>query len=79
MCLFLMVNKIIYIAKLKGKKEQRIRNILFRKRIPGLYGEYEGLNSETVITQDLCDLVFGFPSQAIERKLTLLYLETTNF
>lgn len=79
MCLFLMVNKIIYTAKFKGKKEQRIRNILFRKRIPGLYGEYGGLNSETVITQDLCDLVFGFPSQAIERKLTLLYLETTNF
>lgn len=79
MCLFLMVSKIIYTAKMKGKKEQRISNFLCRKRIPRLYGEYEGLNSDIVITQALCDLVFGLPFQAIERKLTLLYLETTNF
>ena len=79
MCLFLMVSKIIYTTKMKGKKEQRISNFLWRKRILRIYGEYEGLNIDIVIAQTLCDLVFGLPFQAIERKLTLLYLETTKF
>lgn len=64
---------------MKGKKEQRISNFLWRKRILRIYGEYEGLNIDIVIAQTLCDLVFGLPFQAIERKLTLLYLETTKF